>query len=129
MTIDPSQALVTSAGGDFVATLTAVLALFIMGTFGYFLRWVTKTIPDQMQKDRDAIVLQLQNDRNAQTSQAQNDRDAICLKLSEMIEEMRNTKCDTVGALEKHDRQAKDIFDVVKENKNTLNARPCVMQR
>jgi hypothetical protein len=123
------QALISSAGGDFVATLTAVLALFIMGSFGYFIHWVTKTIPEQMQADRDAIVTQLQNDRNAQTTQAQNDRDAVCAKLSEMILEMRNTKCDTVAALEKHDEQAKVILDVVKDNKNVLNARPCVAQR
>jgi hypothetical protein len=112
------DALISSARGDFVSTLTAVLAIFIMTTFGYFIHWVTKTIPEQMEKDRDAIVTQMVNDRIA-----------ICDKLSAMIEELRGTKDTTLDMLERHDDQAKKILETDTRIETTLVARPCIAQR
>ena len=119
-------ALISAAGGDFVATLTAILALFIMGTFAYFLRWVMATIPDQMQKDREAITKQMAIDREATTKQMASDREAVCNKLGEMILEMRDTKCNTQSWLEKHDDQAREILKTDTRIEATLNARPCI---
>ena len=49
------DALISSAGGDFVATLAAVLAIFIMAICLLLVRWIMSTIPTQMEKDRLAV--------------------------------------------------------------------------
>ena len=126
MPVDQAQALINSAGGDFVATLTAVLALFIMGVFAYFIRWVMQMIPDQMQRDRNVI-----------TTQMASDRAAVCEKLGEMIVELRDVKCslsDDIKEsekvrkewLDKHDEQAKHIDQTCNRIETTLAARPCI---
>lgn len=97
------DALISSAGGDFVATLASILALFVMGLCGLFVRWAMKTIPEQMQKDREAV----------------------CLKLGEMITIMRDSTIQTVNAFDKHDEQAKKIYDACKSTDLNLQARPC----
>ena len=107
-------ALIGSAGGDFVATMAAVLALFIMGIFAYFIRWVMVTVPDQMQRDRMAI-----------TTRMASDTAAICAKLGEMLERMK----DTENTICKHDDQARKILEIDTRMEATLGARPCQANR
>jgi hypothetical protein len=101
------DALISSANGDFVATLAAILALFIMAVCGWVIKWVMKTIPEQMEKDRTAI----------------------CVKLTEMIDAMNRSTARFDKCFEEHDRQAKNILETDTRIENNLKARPCFQER
>jgi hypothetical protein len=98
-----TEPLIGAASGDFIATLAAVLALFIMGICGLLVKWIMTTIPEQMEKDREAI----------------------CSKLSEMILAMNKSSDKFDKCFEEHDKQAKTILETDMRIETELKARPC----
>jgi hypothetical protein len=101
------DALVSAAGGDFVATLAAILALFIMGVCGWMVKWIMTTIPEQMEKDRQAI----------------------CTKLGEMITAMDRNSERFDRCFETHDKQAKVILETENRIETELKSRPCFQNK
>lgn len=100
------DALISSAGGDFVATLAAVLAIFIMAICVLLVRWIMVTIPAQMEKDRLAMCAEMEKDRLA-----------TCDEIKGMI-----------NTLHEHDRQAKEIKDTASRIEIELKSRPCQLR-
>lgn len=65
--MSPEAALISAADGDFGLVMIAVLLIFVLAICGALIRWIMCAIPQQMAQDRQAM----------------------CDKLTELIEAMK----------------------------------------
>lgn len=94
------EALIQSAGGNFLAVLSAFLVVSLVGIFVWFM----KTVMDS----NTAF--------NAE----------ILKKMDQIVEGMKEYRTSTCDELAKHDEQAKIILATQQETLTTLKNRPCV---
>lgn len=91
----PTEALISTAGGDFFLTLFAVLFMFIIGLCG----WLVYRMPLEWEKSTDRIVS----------------------KLCEIMQGQRELS----DSLRAHDEQAKKIMHSTEKIEDNLDRRPC----
>lgn len=91
----PTDALISSAGGDFFLTLFAILFMFVVGLCG----WLVYRMPKEWEASTDRIV-------------------------SKLCEIMQNQK-ELSDSLKVHDAQAKEIMRLNEKIETNLERRPC----
>lgn len=94
------DALFDAAGGDFNLVLIAVLVFSLIGAF----IWALKLIIAQNQRFQDNILS----------------------KMNDIVQALKDYKCDTEKKFDEHDKQAERIGKDVSEITTTLNRRPCI---
>jgi len=94
------EALLESAGGDFNLILIAVLVFSLIGAF----IWALKMIIAQNQRFQDQILNEMKD----------------------VVQALKDYKCDTERKFDDHDKQTKEIKSTAERIENTLRTRPCI---
>jgi nitrogen fixation-related uncharacterized protein len=94
------DALLEATGGDFNLVLIAVLVFSLIGAF----IWALKMIIAQNQRFQDNILS----------------------KMNDIVQALKDYKCDTEKKFDDHDQRAERIGKDVSEMNTTLNRRPCI---
>jgi len=94
------DALLEATGGDFNLVLIAVLVFSLIGAF----IWALKMIIAQNQRFQDNILT----------------------KMNDIVQALKDYKCDTEKKFDEHDKHAARIGKDISEMNTTLNRRPCI---
>jgi len=117
--------LIKSASGDTVTLLLILFVTVVLGLLGLLINFMLKTLPQEMEKDRQNYAESTEKDRQTLRESI----DKVLTELKEMRMKSDENTCKQLEIIDKHNEQAKRILEVDLRIENELNNRPCAAKK